>query len=340
MDPQAFDAGIAEAFAAAAQLSRPLPPRRAGIFEVQPSGADAGLAEHYLQALLPPGPTREALPLHVLGPADLDLHALLPRPLEHGRMHDGKRYWLLWSGSESPVLLAYDREGRRGLAWLAQGSAPPWELSRPACALLNQAALEGPCTLVHGAAVGREGRMLLLVGPGRAGKSSAALACAHAGWDYAGDDYVMADSQSGEVLPLFASARLREDMAGHFAGLLRAARRATSGNGGEIRHELDLARVLDPAALRGGRVAAILVPRRRGAAGVEFTAANRSDAFHAAFAATFQGAPGPLSGHARKLAALVATAPVHFVDTGPDPAAIPQAFARFLDALSPATSPG
>jgi hypothetical protein len=51
------------------------------------------------------------------------------------------------------------------------------------------------------------------------------------------------------------------------------------------------------------------------------------------FAATVQGAPGGLAGHARKLAAFVARAPVYFVDTGPEPAQIPAAFAEFLSSL-------
>ena len=330
MDQRTFDDRVTAAFAAASPLARESVQASAGIFAVHARSPDAALARGYLQAMLPPRPAREALRLLVLDGAQLDLRHLVPQPAEIGRMHDGPRHWLLWSAG---VLQVFDRQERQGLVWLADGKAPSWELSRPAAALLNQVALAGPSTLVHGAAVSRDGRTLLLVAPGRSGKTSAALACAIAGWDYAGDDYVMVDSLSGEVLPLFASARLREDMAGSFAELLRTTQRTVSVDGGESRHELDLARVLEPARLRGGNMAALLVPRRRGAACVEFTPARPTDAFHALFAATVQGARGALTGLAPKLAALVARAPVYFVDTGPDPAAIPEAFEAFLAAL-------
>jgi len=332
MDPQAFEERVAAAFAAADALAGTQQRARSGIFDVQVRASNEGIAREFLQAMLPPRAGGEALPILLAG-AELDLHALAPRPATRGKMHDGTRYWLLWTGGEQPVLQAWDRVERRGLVWLAQGAAPSWELSRPACALINQATAPGPCTLVHGAAVGLAGRTLLLVAPGRAGKTSAALACAANGWDYAGDDYVMVDSSSAEVLPLYASARLRADMAARFQGLLAQSTRAISEDGGETRHELDLARALDPAQLRGGHIAAVLVPRRRGAARVEFAPAQRSDAFNAMFTSSVQGAPGPLAGHAPKLSSLLARAPVHFVDTGPDPAAIPDAFARFLDAL-------
>lgn len=335
MAPGEFEEHIASAFASATKIAQAEYRANSGIFAVHARAADLDVARDYLRAMLPAGPARAVLPLFVLSAADLDLRHLVPMQAELGRVHDGPRYWVLWFAN---TLQVFDRVDKRGLVWLAEGAAPSWELSRPAGPLLNQAARDTPCTLVHGAAVGRAGRTLLLVAPGRSGKTSAALACASAGWDYAGDDYVMVDSASGEVLPLFASARLREDMAARFPELIRDTRRAISQDDGEVRHELDLARVVDPARLRGGRMAALLVPRRRGAARVEFTPATPTDAFHALFAATVQGAPGALSGFAPKLAALVKRAPVYFVDSGPEPSAIPAAFQTFLDALDAGTT--
>ena len=162
-------------------------------------------------------------------------------------------------------------------------------------------------------------------------KTTAALACARAGWDYAGDDYVLADSLDGHVLPLYSSARLRDDMSGHFPDLLSRAVRAVSSDFGETKHELDLGRAAIADRIRGGRLAAILLPRRRGADHVTFTPALRVDAFNALFTSTSASAPGPMKAYAEKLAALAGRAPVWFVDTGPEPAAIPEAFERFLD---------
>jgi hypothetical protein len=184
--------------------------------------------------------------------------------------------------------------------------------------------------VIHAAAVGRRGRFVLLAGKGHAGKTTAALACARAGWSYAGDDYVLANSATGELAPLFSSARLRTDMAGAFADLLPASRQV-SHDDGEDRHELDLAHAFGPARLRGGALAAILLPRRRGAELPDFAPARPSDAFHALLLSTSLGAPAPMKVLVEKLSALVALAPVSYVDTGRHPDRIAAAFAAFMD---------
>jgi hypothetical protein len=172
--------------------------------------------------------------------------------------------------------------------------------------------------------------MLLLAGPGRAGKSTAALSCALAGWDYAGDDYVLADTAAGWIEPLYTSARLRIDMAPAFPDVLRTSA-ALSRDDGDPRHELRLADHLDPALVRGGRLIAVLLPRRMGARFPRFEPARRAEAFRALFKNTMLGAPGPLRQTATKLSSLVARAPAFFVDTGSDPRAIPSAFENFIN---------
>ena len=92
----------------------------------------------------------------------------------------------------------------------------------------------------------------------------------------------------------------------------------------------------DLAAKQAGLPLHILLGSRRDkvpayASGLDFHLSD--DAFQALFTTTSQGAPGPMRDYARKLTSLVALAPAWHVDTGPDPAAIPGAFARFMDAL-------
>lgn len=303
---------------------------RSGIFQVALRCPDPELLRDYARAFPPPHPpTESALRITLVTARHIDLSDLLPTPRERGRLHFGAEHCLIWAPYGRPILYLLDRRRQRGLVWLAADSAPAWELSRPACPLLNAAALDSPWTVAHGAAVGRDGRFLLLAGPGRSGKTTAALACARAGWDYAGDDYVFADSAIGTVLPLYASARLRHDMAPAFADLLAVATRAVTREDGETRHELELTHPTT-SRLAGGPVAALLLPRRAGARQVEFTPARPTDAFHALFTNTKASAPGPLDSYARKLAALAGRAPAFFVDTGPHPQAIPEAFADFL----------
>ena len=134
---------------------------------------------------------------------------------------------------------------------------------------------------------------------------------------------------SGVIEPVYRSARLRIDMAPWFPGLLDLTRTVTS-EADDTRHELTLSRDFK---IEGGRLAAILLPRREGSDEVKFSAANGSDAFHAMFLSTSFSAPGPMKVISDKLATLLTRAPIFFVDTGCQPGLIPEAFEKFLAAL-------
>lgn len=293
---------------------------------------ERAVAAAYAAAFLPLRKTRAAVELTLLTATDVDLSQLVPAPPEQGRVYADDEVLLVWAAGPLPVLSIYDYRGQRGLIWLAGGRAPAWELSRPACPLLNAAVRDSPWTVCHAAAVGRRGRMLLLAGPGGAGKTTAAVACFQAGWDYAGDDFVLVQRDTGIVEPLYSSARLRDDIAGAFGSLI-ARKRATSCEFGETKHELNLLKAAAAERLRGGCIAAVLLPRRSGATSVSFTPATRGDLFHSLFMVTNQGAPAPLRQHAQKLVGLAPGRPIVAVDTATDPAAIPAAFSQFLDGL-------
>lgn len=301
---------------------------RAGPTSIRFQFSSSMLATAYAQSLLPTKASPD-LSVRVLTADDIDLSGLIPEPFEQGRSFSQGRYFSLWHADHRPVLYLLDREGACGLVWLASGAAPHWELSRPACPLINAFLDNTPWCTLHAAAVGRGDQMLLLAGPGRVGKSTAALSCALAGWNYAGDDYVIADTSTGWIEPLYSSARLRADMGPSFPEALRTSA-GPSNDDGDPRYELRLAPHLAPSALRGGQLAAVLMPRRAGAQVPRFETALRSDAFHSLFKNSMLGAPSALRTAATKLSSLVAKAPAYFVDTGCDPEAIPTAFDLFL----------
>jgi hypothetical protein len=308
---------------------------RAGAFALEFVFASKTLAETYLQSLLPAQPTVPDIRIAVLRKSDIDLSHLIPLPADQIRTRVTDASLVNWNPDRLPLLYVMDRRRRRGLVWLAQDAAPAWELSRPACALLHALTAETSHIVAHGAAVSLGGRCLLLAGKGRAGKTTAALACARAGWQFAADDYFFADTATGEVLPLYSSARLRADMTEAFADVL-AVSNGRSVDDGEDRHELRLGHLLPPTQFGGGGIAAILLPRRQGEVRPRFTSATRAEAFNALFVTSKLGLPGPLDWIAAKLARLVALAPAYHVDTGNDPGAIPDAFADFLSKHRPA----
>jgi hypothetical protein len=305
----------------------------AGPFRMRLLVASRSIADAYLHSLLPSRGNNIDLSVAVLGASDIDLSALIPTPSEQGRAFTGEGYSASWYADQLlPVLYIFDQRRRRGVVWLAKDAVPSWELSRPACPLLQAAMFACQWMVVHAAAVGYLGRFVLLAGKGRSGKTTAALACARGGWEYAGDDFVLANCKTGELEPLYTSARLRIDMESVFADMLPIIRSVSHDNG-EDRHELNLTDSFGVARIKGGKLVAFLLPRRRGSVLPKFERARPSDAFHALFLSTSMGAPGPMKILSEKLTALVAQAPVFFVDTGQHPNLIPTAFAEFIKSL-------
>ena len=84
----------------------------------------------------------------------------------------------------------FDHERRTGIYWVTEAAVLPyWVLASPLRTLFHWWMEWNGCQLVHAAAVGIGDRALLAVGKGGLGKSSTALACLEAGFQFMGDDY-------------------------------------------------------------------------------------------------------------------------------------------------------
>ena len=230
------------------------------------------------------------------------------------------------------MLYLLDRRSNRALIWLPANAAPDWIASRPALPIMYAFSVGTPWIPLHAAAISQNGKTLLLAGEGRVGKTTAALACARAGWDYAGDDYVFTNVVNAKVEPLYCSARLRADMGPAFSDFMSTSPQISSSDG-EPRYELRLAAQLSRDRICGGSLAAILLPRRRGGVLPEFSRARRLDAIGAMYTSMMLTQLGWRESMIKKIATVVGLAPVSFVDTGQSPAAIPDAFAKFLHLL-------
>jgi hypothetical protein len=88
------------------------------------------------------------------------------------------------------------------------GRLAPWEKASPLRLVLNWWLQTEALQLVHSAAVGRPGGGVLLTGRSGSGKSTTALLCLQAGLRYAGDDYVLLQSDPPFVHSIYASAKL------------------------------------------------------------------------------------------------------------------------------------
>jgi hypothetical protein len=237
--------------------------------------------------------------------------------------HDFYAYWR--PGTERQFIVL-DRRQRRGAIWYPE-AIPAGALGQP-CEPLVQAAIETTeWVIAHGAAVGRNGRFLLLLGPGKAGKSTATLACIRAGWQYAGDDLVLLNPSKGLVAPLFSSARVRHSGARAFQTLVDEAF-MVSDDEGAPRYELRLA-----APPSSGKVAAVVAVHRRGLPGVRYERARPLDFLGSLLRDSTARAVGCASSMTPKLLAAARMAPAYAVDTGTDPAEIPAGLGRLLEAV-------
>jgi hypothetical protein len=326
-----FARALNHAFDAVASRSVDRTFARCGGCSLSLSFTSATLAEAFLPSFQKSSPANVDLSIAFVAAEQFGFSHLVPVGDQESHLLVTPDTYLAWVPGHLPVLYALERRIRLGFVWLPAGAAPNWELSRPALPIVHALTVNTPWTAVHAGAVSRGGRCLLLAGRGQAGKTTASLACARAGWHYAGDDYVFANSATGRIEPLYCSARLRIDMVEPFADLLRTSA-ALSVDDGEMRHELRLAGHLG-GEIRGGTLAAILLLRRRGATLPSFEPARRVDAYTAVVTVTMLGLPGWPKHITEKLSALVGLAPVYFVDTGSMVDAIPDAFAAFLDRL-------
>ena len=305
---------------------------RCGPFELALGFKSKAVAEA-IEPLFPTaGGGNHDLTIAFLSRRDLDLTGLIPEPadIHHALIASGDYYAAWWPG-ERPLLYLLDKRACRGLVWFAADVPPNWELSRPALPLIHVLSVDTTWTLAHGGAVGKDGRFLVFAGRGRSGKTTAALACARTGWDYAGDDYVIAEPEKCRVEPLYTSARLRIDGVDAFSDLVASASSDITTDDGEIRHELRLGAQFKNR-IRGGTIAAILLPRRQGSPVPTFAPARKFDAF-AALMSLRLSLPWWPKVVSERLADLVECAPTFFVDTGSNPALLPDAFERLLDGL-------
>jgi len=249
----------------------------------------------------------EALPLPGFSASEPDM-----------RLVESADRYCLWMGRHSPTLYVVDRPSLRAACWISgTGAVKAWERSRPFLPALQAMLDDSPWLAVHAAALAFDDRAILFAGAGRAGKTTLSLAGLGAGWRFIGDDYVLVDTreQAPAVAPLFATARLREDMVARFPNLA-GARTAISHDFDERRHEL---RLRGFPGLRGGpaRLERLLFLERSGNPAPDFAPIRRSKVLAAMAANTFVATPGAREPRLRKLSRLLTAAPVVRFDPGP-----------------------
>lgn len=273
----------------------------------------------------------DAAEINVIEGWHAGLEKLLP-PSEHREkrlVETTADYYYYWTPERGGNLTTLDRRARRALLWYpAAGEIASWEFSRPFLAAIHAFLLPTSWTPVHAAAVAKNGDAILIAGRGGVGKTTTALVCAEAGWDYLSDDFVLVGRTPWRAAGMYRSARMREDM---FVRLPRSMAAVTniSTDDGELRAEVDVGAV-GRIGSNDAEIRAIVLPQRAGAEQSALTPIRRSQVLSALAGPTLIVLAG---GHAEifgKLAELVNQIPCYGFEPGPRLADIPGTLAPLL----------
>jgi hypothetical protein len=274
----------------------------------------------------------EATVIDVVGGSLGEHERLLPPEGLRGEavLRSNPDIYYLWLNEAGGYLTVIDRRNRRGLVWFtAPERIASWHVARPFLHAIKGLSLHSQWTPIHAAAVARNGEGILIVGMSGAGKTSLAVGCALAGWDYLGDDAVIVRPGPATVGALYSSARLRADTFDLFPRAM-AASLGISDDAGELKAEVDMA-LLRPLGRPEAAIRAIVVPQRTGEAALRFEPISRPAVLHRLMAAARQSLLGDEAPAFAKLASIVGSVPSYFFNPGPDPADVPAALARLLD---------
>ncbi len=162
----------------------------------------------------------------------------------------GRRFWQVFDPASGIGVEVADEPADR----------PVWDLGAPLRQHLHWLLSRHGVRLAHGATLGRNGRGVLLLGDGGAGKSGTTLAGLSAGLQTAGDDYVAVDMRAG-IVARSVFRVLKQDRAGldRIGGL--AARTAHLPENWQGKVEFDPEATFRGAFVDEIAIAAVLLPR-------------------------------------------------------------------------------
>lgn len=234
---------------------------------------------------------------------------------------------------ESRAIL--DRKAGRILCWTASARRLSlYERGKPLRVLLSVWLHDRGIQLVHAALVSSRGRGVILPGRGGAGKSTSALACLLAGFEYLGDDYIGLEPNADGSFAghsLYDSTWLDPEHLLRFPSLVPHA--ITGVISWERKRLVHLSSLFRGRLARCAPIRLLALPRVAGAA-TRTRRASRAEALLAvAPTSVFEltprvGAPG-----VQRLAALVSRLPTYWLELGEDLDEIPHRVEALLDEL-------
>jgi hypothetical protein len=201
-----------------------------------------------------------------------------------------ERYRSAFQGGEYS-LSVMDIVTGEGVFWTPEPEALPyWAKASPFRGLFHWLMESHGKQLLHAACVATEEGGVLIVGRGGVGKSSTALACLEAGFDYLGDDYVVVGPDPEPMAySLYSAAKLASDQTARFPKLARLVSHAAADAGQKA--VLSLHPTLSRKLRRSAPLRAVLTPRFSDDGSTRFEAATRAALYRAAAFTTVSQLP-------------------------------------------------
>lgn len=236
--------------------------------------------------------------------------------------------------SNGQVLIVLNRKTGICLVWVRNvANLPEWERSFPFRTVLYQWFKNSHYLFVHAGAVGNEDGGVLLTGKGGMGKSTATLACLDSELKYAGDDFVMIDTETLEVHSLYNVAKLEASNLNRFPKL--APHIANPQAMPEDKGQLFLHFFKPECVILNFKLKAIFLPKFSGKESTSIRTATKGEALLALAPSTIgllkaeTDMMGRISGFIQKL-------PCYWIETGTNLSEIPATLAHWLKTESDA----
>ncbi len=301
--------------------------------------AGAPLAERlgraFAHALLPDHQGSVDLDVHVWDSASNGLPPpahMLPETEADGLVAADEPGLLAGFVSKEDTLNLIDFERAQAYFWLSSLEAVPgWVTAAPLRRILQWFFAPRDVHLMHGAAVGRRERALLITARGGSGKSTTALAAAATGLGYLADDYVaVRNGAPPEAHCLFNSAKLTDASLAMLPNYGRFIRERDVGE--RLKSVIFMAEAMPERLLSSAPLVGIAVPVINRSERTFLEPADAKAAFLALAPSSLLHVS--LSGGSelmRALRTLVASLPCYRLMLGRDPAEIADALAAFID---------
>jgi hypothetical protein len=220
-------------------------------------------------------------------------------------------------------------EQRVAAIWTADATLlPDWYASAPCRDVFHWITLPTECFVAHTAAVGIDGKGILLTGPGGSGKSTTTAAAVMGGLSTAGDDFILIDPRTSIAYALYDSLKLDSQSAGWFSEL--AQHSVNTERGRDTKYRIHLSQCQSSSFVRHLPISAVFLPRVDGAARTTIFPATQGEAMRALVPSTICLIRGGEVDTIRKSSSFLRKMRAFHCDLGPNPKEVAATISAFV----------